>query len=105
MLVIFGSSLTLTFQDVNMKTGSTGQNVLTYLDYVFTLFFIVEMFLKWFGFGLKKYFTDPWSILDFLIVIVSLSYFFATLRLSEKLIIFNINLKDFNGKFCIQFGK
>ena len=87
MLVIFGSSLTLTFQDVNMKTGSTGQNVLTYLDYVFTLFFIVEMFLKWFGFGLKKYFTDPWSILDFLIVIVSQSYFFEIFRRSENFLI------------------
>ena len=71
MFVIFGSSLTLTFQDVNMKTDSTGQNVLNYLDYFFTLFFIFEMFLKWFGNGLKRYFTDPWSILDFFIVIVS----------------------------------
>jgi voltage-gated cation channel len=71
MFIIFASSLTLTFQDVNMKTDSTGQNVLNYLDYFFTLFFIFEMLLKWFGNGLKRYFTDPWSILDFFIVIVS----------------------------------
>ena len=71
MLIIFGSSLALTFEDVNLKTYSTSQTVLNAFDYFFTLVFIGEMFLKWFGNGFKKYFTDPWSVLDFVIVIVS----------------------------------
>jgi hypothetical protein len=71
MFVILISSIALTLNDVNLKTNSDMYNVLRALDVVFTFIFIVEMFLKWFGLGLKKYFTDPWCLLDFFIVLVN----------------------------------
>ena len=70
MLIIFLSSLSLTFQDVNLKNSSYAANVINIFDYIFTLIFIFEMLLKWFGIGFKKYFTDPWTLIDFVIVIV-----------------------------------
>jgi hypothetical protein len=70
MLIIFLSSLSLTFQDVNLKNSSYAVNVINILDYTFTLIFVIEMLLKWFGMGFRKYFTDPWTLIDFLIVIV-----------------------------------
>lgn len=72
LLSIFGSSIALTFEDVNLKNDSREADILQIFDYIFTLVFIAEMVLKWFGLGLKKYFTDAWCLLDFVIVIVSI---------------------------------
>ncbi len=41
------------------------------LDKVFTVIFIFEMLIKWSAYGFKKYFTDAWCWLDFVIVTVS----------------------------------
>lgn len=40
-------------------------------DKVFSYIFVLEMFLKWIAYGFKKYFTNYWCWLDFLIVDVS----------------------------------
>jgi len=45
--------------------------VLEYADKIFTYIFILEMSLKWIAYGFKKYFTNYWCWLDFLIVDVS----------------------------------
>lgn len=45
--------------------------VLTYTDKCFTVIFFFEMILKWVAFGFKKYFTNAWCWLDFVIVLVS----------------------------------
>lgn len=42
--------------------------VLNIADILFTCLFLMEMLIKWIGFGLKKYFSDPWCWLDFLIL-------------------------------------
>jgi len=34
--------------------------------------FTIELIIKWFAYGIKKYFTTGWNILDFVIVLVSL---------------------------------
>lgn len=47
--------------------------ILEYADKVFTYIFVLEMFLKWIAYGFKKYFTNYWCWLDFLIVDVSIS--------------------------------
>jgi hypothetical protein len=73
-LTIFLSSLALTFEDVNLKTNSNKYNILKIFDYIFAGIFIAEMIIKWFGLGLKKYFTDAWCILDCVIVIVRITY-------------------------------
>ena len=44
-------------------------------DKVFTAIFVIEMLMKWIGMGLKKYFTNGWCLLDFVIVVVSLNTF------------------------------
>lgn len=50
----------------------TIHTVLDIFDILFTCVFLVEMLLKWIGFGLKKYFSDVWCWLDFLILNVRL---------------------------------
>ena len=41
------------------------------VNLVFAVLFTVEMILKWFAFGLNKYFSSVWTCLDFVIVLVS----------------------------------
>jgi len=41
------------------------------MDKVFTVIFVCEMVIKMSAYGFKKYFTDAWCWLDFVIVIVS----------------------------------
>ena len=70
ILCIIASSLLLIFDDVYMKNDSLTNQILNDVDYFFQAFFLFEMFLKWIGLGIKKYFTDLWCLLDFLIVLV-----------------------------------
>ena len=42
------------------------------VDLTFTIIFIIEMCLKWYGLGIRAYFKDHWNRLDCLIVIQSL---------------------------------
>lgn len=42
------------------------------MDKVFTVIFVFEMLVKWAAYGFKKYFTDAWCWLDFIIVAISL---------------------------------
>nr|BAA04133.1 voltage-gated sodium channel [Halocynthia roretzi] len=72
ILMIMLSSGALAFEDVYLKDKIGLQRVLKYADRIFTYVFIFEMLLKWVGYGFKKYFTNAWCWLDFLIVGVSL---------------------------------
>lgn len=56
----------------------TFHTVLDVFDILFTCLFLMEMLLKWFGFGLKKYFSDVWCWLDFLVLDVRLLNGFIT---------------------------
>ncbi|UYV78408.1 para [Cordylochernes scorpioides] len=38
------------------------------MDKSFTVIFLLEMLIKWLAFGFKKYFTNAWCWLDFVIV-------------------------------------
>ena len=69
---ILASSVLLIFDDVYLKTKSQTNEILDGFDYFFQAFFLIEMLLKWIGIGLKKYFTDWWCLLDFLVVMVIL---------------------------------
>ena len=46
--------------------------ILKYADKAFTVIFVGEMIVKMLAYGFKKYFTDAWCWLDFVIVVVSL---------------------------------
>lgn len=44
----------------------------TYLNYVFTAFFVIEAILKIIGLGLRSFLRDRFNIFDFIVVIISL---------------------------------
>ncbi|GIX78247.1 sodium channel protein para [Caerostris extrusa] len=70
--MIMISSLALAAEDVNLKYRPGLENVLTYMDKVFTVLFFFEMLVKWLALGFRKYFQNAWCWLDFVIVLVSI---------------------------------
>uniref|UniRef100_A0A3B4BAT1 Ion transport domain-containing protein n=1 Tax=Periophthalmus magnuspinnatus TaxID=409849 RepID=A0A3B4BAT1_9GOBI len=72
IFMILLSSGALAFEDIYIEQRKVIKVVLEYADKVFSYIFVLEMFLKWIAYGFKKYFTNYWCWLDFLIVDVSL---------------------------------
>ncbi|XP_035854217.1 sodium channel protein type 5 subunit alpha-like [Sander lucioperca] len=72
IFMILLSSGALAFEDIYIEQRKVIKVVLEYSDKIFTYIFILEMLLKWLAYGFKKYFTNYWCWLDFLIVDVSL---------------------------------
>lgn len=72
LVLIFASSITLCFEDIYLDSNKTLKRVLYWTNFSFCLIFVVEMILKWLALGFSKYFTSFWTILDFIIVFVSL---------------------------------
>ncbi|XP_078316453.1 sodium channel protein para-like isoform X17 [Crassostrea virginica] len=70
--MILASSVALAIEDVYLDERPTLKQILEITDKFFTAIFIVEMFIKWTAFGYKKYFTDAWCWLDFVIVGISI---------------------------------
>lgn len=58
-------------EDVHLQQRPVLQDVLYYMDRIFTVIFFLEMLIKWLALGFKKYFTNAWCWLDFIIVMVS----------------------------------
>ncbi|XP_074555209.1 sodium channel protein type 4 subunit alpha B-like [Halichoeres trimaculatus] len=73
ILIIVLSSAALIFEDIHLPQRRDLEMVVAIADLVFTFIFLVEMLLKWSALGLKRYFTDAWCWLDFLILSVSLA--------------------------------
>jgi len=59
-------------EDVHIEQNPTLKKILKYMDKSFTVIFFLEMIVKQGAYGFKKYFTDAWCWLDFIIVAVSL---------------------------------
>ncbi|XP_064410682.1 sodium channel protein type 2 subunit alpha-like isoform X3 [Latimeria chalumnae] len=72
IFMILLSSGALAFEDIYIEQRKTIKVIMEYADKVFTYVFVLEMLLKWIAYGFKKYFTNAWCWLDFLIVDVSL---------------------------------
>uniref|UniRef100_A0A8C5A2Q8 Sodium channel protein n=1 Tax=Gadus morhua TaxID=8049 RepID=A0A8C5A2Q8_GADMO len=68
IFMILLSSGALAFEDIYIEKRKVVKVVLEYADKVFSYIFVLEMFLKWIAYGFKKYFTNYWCWLDFLIV-------------------------------------
>ncbi|XP_023707956.1 sodium channel protein para isoform X19 [Cryptotermes secundus] len=77
--MILLSSLALALEDVHLPQRPILQDILYYMDRIFTVVFFIEMLIKWLALGFKKYFTNAWCWLDFVIVMVSLINFVASL--------------------------
>ena len=58
-------------EDVNIEQRPFLKAALNVLDKVFTIIFVFEMLVKICAYGFRKYFTDAWCWLDFIIVAVS----------------------------------
>ncbi|NXT62069.1 SCN5A protein, partial [Chaetops frenatus] len=71
VFMILLSSAALAFEDIHLQKRVRIQEILGFLDKIFTFIFVLEMLLKWVAYGFKKYFTNAWCWLDFLIVDVS----------------------------------
>ncbi|XP_058123492.1 sodium channel protein 60E [Anopheles coustani] len=71
LVLIFASSITLCFEDIHLDKNKELKRILYWTNLVFCLIFIIEMFLKWIALGFTKYFSSFWTILDFVIVFVS----------------------------------
>lgn len=57
-------------EDKNINSRPRLKHVLEISDKFFTVIFAIELVLKWLSYGFRKYFTDGWSWLDFIIVVV-----------------------------------
>uniref|UniRef100_A0A8C3T8K5 Sodium channel protein n=1 Tax=Chelydra serpentina TaxID=8475 RepID=A0A8C3T8K5_CHESE len=68
VFMILLSSGALAFEDIHLQKRENIKSMLEFLDKVFTYIFVFEMFLKWLAYGFRKYFTNAWCWLDFLIV-------------------------------------
>nr|XP_053611694.1 sodium channel protein para isoform X26 [Plodia interpunctella] len=77
--MILLSSLALALEDVHLPHRPILQDILYYMDRIFTVIFFIEMLIKWLALGFQKYFTNAWCWLDFIIVMVSLINFVAAL--------------------------
>nr|CAD7591348.1 unnamed protein product [Timema genevievae] len=71
LVLIFASSITLCFEDIYLDDNPFLKNILYWTNLTFCVVFSVEMLLKWLALGFWKYFTSFWTILDFIIVFVS----------------------------------
>ncbi|NXK18463.1 SCN5A protein, partial [Arenaria interpres] len=78
IFMILLSSGALTFEDIHINERKSIKILLAFLDKMFTFIFFLEMLLKWVAYGFKKYFTNAWCWLDFLIVDISLINLFGT---------------------------
>ena len=72
LILIFGSSITLCFEDIYLEENEELQAILRWTNVVFAILFAVEMLFKWIALGLRYYFSSVWTALDFVIVMVSL---------------------------------
>ncbi|XP_074982119.1 sodium channel protein type 5 subunit alpha-like isoform X10 [Caretta caretta] len=78
IFMILLSSGTLAFEDIYLEERKNIKTMLEYADKIFTYIFVLEMLLKWVAYGFKKYFTNAWCWLDFLIVDISVVCLIAT---------------------------
>nr|APH07649.1 voltage-gated sodium channel type IV alpha subunit Nav1.4a [Electrophorus electricus] len=85
IFMILLSSGVLAFEDIYIWRRRVIKVILEYADKVFTYVFIVEMLLKWVAYGFKRYFTDAWCWLDFVIVGASIMGITSSLLGYEEL--------------------
>ncbi|KAK6643713.1 hypothetical protein RUM43_005223 [Polyplax serrata] len=72
LVLIFSSSITLCFEDIYLDNNKVLKNILYWTNFGFCALFSIEMLLKWIALGFWRYFTSFWTILDFIIVFVSI---------------------------------
>jgi len=72
LILIFGSSITLCFEDIYLEENPRLMKILHWTNNTLAFLFALEMIIKWFALGIRYYFSSLWTALDFVIVMVSL---------------------------------
>lgn len=85
LILIIISSGTLALEDKHLNDRPTLKRTLDVLDTIFTIIFSLEMIFKWLAFGMRRYFGNIWSWLDFVIVLVSFVNLMASIFGSGKI--------------------
>lgn len=85
LVLIVISSGTLALEDKHLSERPNLKRTLDVLDTIFTIIFSLEMIFKWLAFGIKRYFGNIWSWLDFVIVLVSFVNLMASIFGSGKI--------------------
>lgn len=93
LVLIFASSITLCFEDIHLDSNVRLKKILYWTNLGFCLIFIIEMVLKWIALGFTKYFTSFWTILDFIIVFVSITSRWTCLSRTRSFILFQFLYK------------
>ena len=70
VIVLFFCVCVQAAEDIYLAERPVLQDVLYYMDKIFTVIFAMEMSVKWLALGFVKYFTNAWCWLDFVIVMV-----------------------------------
>ena len=45
--------------------------IISVVNIILAALFTIEMVLRWIGFGITRYFTNAWTLIDFVVVLVS----------------------------------
>ncbi|KAK7496846.1 hypothetical protein BaRGS_00011826, partial [Batillaria attramentaria] len=72
LMLILVSSISLVFEDYYLIDDPIRGMIIHRMNVVFCAVFAVEMVMRWLASGFYKYFTSVWTIIDFLVVFVSL---------------------------------
>ncbi|CAG0897066.1 unnamed protein product [Darwinula stevensoni] len=83
IVMILLSSLALALEDVYLAQRPLLQDILYYMDRVFTIVFALEMLIKWLALGFNTYFHNAWCWLDFIIVMMKYKLRFKIKRISR----------------------
>nr|KAG5703738.1 hypothetical protein BaRGS_023027 [Batillaria attramentaria] len=71
LLVVFANSSALILDDIFLVQKPWLKEVLWDIDIAFCIFFTLEMIMKWCAYGFHEYFTQFWTVLDFVIVLAT----------------------------------
>ncbi|XP_055943194.1 sodium channel protein type 1 subunit alpha-like [Argiope bruennichi] len=70
-IIIISSCLVMVLHNTKNEEDYEMNQYITIFNIIFTVLFILEMLLRWFGNGIVNYFTSAWTLFDFFIIVVS----------------------------------
>ncbi|XP_070174402.1 sodium channel protein 1 brain-like isoform X2 [Littorina saxatilis] len=76
LFLILAGSATLGIEDYDyqlLPDTAPLKKITLMVNNVFASLFLAEMVLRWLAFGLTRYFTSVWTIIDFIVVMVSMT--------------------------------
>ncbi|GFY37082.1 sodium channel protein type 4 subunit alpha B [Trichonephila inaurata madagascariensis] len=72
-VVIVSSIIVSVLHDADIDESPELHEYFTVSTYIFTIIFVLEMFFRWFATGFINYFTNIWTLFDFVMIVVSVT--------------------------------